>query len=317
MTEITKEVIKAYALENAIKYDGKANQGAVLAGLFAEGLEKSQIKNIIPKIQETLKKVNSLSSEQQQKEFKKIKNQTSKRKIRTGLKELPNAKKGKVIMRLAPFPSGSLHIGNARTAILNDKYTKTYNGKLLLVFDDTIGSANKQIEPQSYDLIKEGLDWLGINYDKKILYKSNRTTKYYKYAEELLKKGYLYVCHCDQKEMQELKAKGIECSCRELPPEKQLARWKEMFTAPMGSMTVRLKTSMQDPDPAFRDRVMFKISDLPHPRTKNKFRVYPSMEFSWGIDDHIFGSTHILRGIDHQMSTRVQDFIREIFNWKN
>jgi len=258
-----------------------------------------------------------MSVEQQQKEFEKIDSKTSKREIREGLKELPNVKEGKVIMRLAPFPSGPLHIGNARNMILNDEYAKMYNGKLLLFFDDTIGSANKRIEPESYELIKEGLDWLEINYHKKIIYKSDRTKKYYEYAEELLKKGYLYVCHCDQEKMQDLKAKGIECSCRKFPPMKQLTRWKEMFTAKMGSMTVRLKTSMQDSDPAFRDRVMFKISDFPHPKTKNKFRVYPSMEFSWGIDDHIFGSTHILRGTDHQMSTRVQDFIREIFKWQN
>jgi glutamyl-tRNA synthetase len=74
---------------------------------------------------------------------------------------------------------------------------------------------------------------------------------------------------------------------------------------------------MQDPDPAFRDRVMFKISDRPHPRTKNKFRIYPAMEFSWAIDDSFIGTTHVLRGIEHQMSTRVQDFIRKIFGWKN
>lgn len=323
----SKEVILAYALENAIKHNGKASQNAILAGLFAEGLEKSQIKNIIPKIQETLKKINSLSPKQQQQQFEKLKDKTSKRKIRTGLKELPDATKGKVIMRLAPFPSGPLHIGNARNNILNDEYTKNYNGKLFLVFDDTIGSPNKPIEPQAYNLIKEGLDWLGINYEgspesypkrtKKILYKSNRTSKYYEYAEELLKKGYLYVCHCDQKKMQDLKAKGIECGCREFNPTKQLQRWEKMFTAPMSSMTVRLKTSMQDPDPAFRDRVMFKISDIPHPKTKTKFRVYPSMEFSWGIDDHVFGSTHILRGTDHHMSTRVQNFIRGIFKWQN
>ena len=314
---ISKEIIKAYTLENAIKHKGQASQSAVLAGLFAEGLEKSEIKNIIPKIQEALKKINNLSPKQQEKEFEKLKAKTSKRKIREGLKELENAKQGEVIMRLAPFPSGPLHIGNARSMILNDEYCKMYNGKLLLVFDDTIGSKNKMIEPLSYDLIKEGLDWLGFNYNKKILYKSDRTEKYYQYAEELLKKGYLYVCHCNQEKMQDLKAKGIKCSCRELPPEKQLARWKEMFTSEMGSMTVRLKTSMQDPDPAFRDRVMFKISDIPHPKTKNKYRVYPSMDFSWGIDDHVFGSTHILRGTDHHMSTKVQNFIRNIFNWEN
>jgi len=317
MVKITEEIIKAYALENATKHSGKASQGAVLAGLFAEGLEKSEIKNIMPTIQQVIKKINDLKPEQQQKEFEKIKDKTSKREIRTGLKELENAKKGEVIMRLAPFPSGPLHIGNARNMIINDEYAKMYNGQLNLWFDDTIGSANKMIETEAYNLIQEGLDWLGISYNKKILYKSSRTKKYYEYAEELLKKGYMYVCHCPQKEMQELKAKGIACACRELPPIIQVKRWNEMFTAKMGSMTVRLKTSMTDPDPAFRDRVMFKISDIPHPKTDKKFRVYPSMEFSWGIDDHIFKSTHILRGTDHHMSTRVQDFIRNIFGWQN
>lgn len=313
----SNETIKAYALENAIKYSGKANQGAVLAGLFAEGLEKSQIKEIIPKIQLVLKEINSMSKEQQEKEFKSLESQTSKRKVREGLHELEDAKKGNVIMRLAPFPSGPLHIGNARNMILNDEYCKMYKGKLLLWFDDTIGSENKQIEPEAYKLIKEGLDWLGFNYDKKILYKSNRTKKYYEYAEELLRKGYFYVCHCPQEKMQKLRKEGIACGCREMPPETQMKRWEEMFNAKEGSATVRLKTSMNDPDPAFRDRIMFKISNRPHARTGTKFRVYPSMDFTWAIDDYIFGSTHILRGTDHHMSTRVQDFIRSIFKWPN
>ena len=313
---IPKELIRAYTLENAIKYKGKANAGAVLAGLFAEGLQKSEIGNIMPTIQKITKEINSLSIKTQKEEFSKLETKTSKRKIREGLKELPNAEKGKVVMRLAPFPSGPLHIGNARGVILNDEYCKIYDGKLLLVMDDTIGSEKKKIEPQSYKLIEEGIKWLGAKYEK-IIYKSDRTEQYYKYANELIKKGYMYVCECDQKTMQDLRAKGIECSCRQLPPEKHIERWKEMFKAEMGTMTVRLKTNMQDPDPAFRDRVMFKISDPPHPRTKNKFRVYPSMEFTWGIDDHVFGVTHVLRGIEHQMSTRVQDFIRKIFNWPN
>lgn len=317
MTEISKETIKAYALENAIKYKGKANQGAVLAGLFAEGLEKSEVKNIMPTIQKTIQEVNSLSPEQQEKLLEKTESKTSKREIREGLKPLPNAEKGHVVMRMAPFPSGPLHIGNARTMILNDEYIKMYDGKLLIVMDDTIGGEAKQIEPEAYRLIEEGTKWLGINYDKKIIYKSDRTEKYYAYAEEMLKKGYLYVCHCEQEKMHELKVKGVECSCRHLPSEEQMKRWQEMFKAKMGSMTVRLKTNMQDPDPAFRDRVMFKISDRPHPKTGTKFRVYPSMEFSWAIDDHLLGVTHVLRGTEHYMSTRVQDFIRDIFSWEN
>ncbi len=317
MTEISKDVIRAYALENAIKHKGKANQGAVLAGLFAEGLEKSEIKDVMPLIQKVLKEVNALSQKKQEEQFSKLDTKTSKRKIRKGLKKLPNAKRGQVVMRMAPFPSGPLHIGNARTVILNDEYVRMYGGKLLIVMDDTIGSEIKQIEPAAYKLIEEGIKWLGINYDKKIIYKSDRTEKYYAYAEEMLKKGYLYVCNCNQEKMHKLKVKGVECSCRQLSASKQIEKWKEMFRAKEGAMTVRLKTNMQDPDPAFRDRVMFKISDRPHPKTKTKFRVYPSMEFSWAIDDHLLGVTHVLRGVDHYMSTRVQNFIRKIFGWAN
>jgi glutamyl-tRNA synthetase len=317
MVEISEEMIRARALENAIKHGGETNNKSVLAGLFAEGLEKSKIKNIIPKIQKAVEQTNKLSIEEQKKQFLKLDIQTSKREIREGLKELPNAEKGKVVMRMTPFPSGPLHIGNARTTLLNDEYAKMYNGKLLIVMDDTIGSENKQIEPEAYKLIEDGIKWLKVDYDKKIIYKSDRTEKYYTYGEEMLKKGYLYVCTCDQEIMHELRVKGVECSCRQLSPEKQMKKWKEMFTAKEGSMTVRLKTDMQDPDPAFRDRVMFKISDRAHPRTKNKFRIYPSMEFAWAIDDHLLDVSHILRGTEHYMSTRVQEFIRNIFNWKN
>lgn len=317
MIKISKDMIKSYALENAIKYNGKANQSAVLAGLFAEGLEKSKIKNIMPTIKEVIEKINKLSLEKQKKQFSKLNFKTSKREVREGLKELPNAEKGKVVMRMAPFPSGPLHIGNARTAILNDEYVKMYNGKLLLVMDDTIGSEIKQIEPEAYKLIEDGIKWLGVNVDKKTIYKSDRIEKYYVYAEEMLSKRYLYVCECDRDKMRELKIRGVECSCRQHHSDKQMEKWKKMFKAKEGAMIVRLKTNMQDLDPAFRDRVMFKISDRLHPRTKNKFRVYPSMEFSWAIDDHLLGTTHVLRGMEHHMSTRVQNFIRGIFNWKN
>jgi len=317
MVEISKEVIKAYALENAVKYKGKAEEHAVLSGLFAEGLEKSQIKEYLRKIKNVVKKINSLDVEKQKKELKKIDYKISKREVREGLVELPNAEKREVIMRIAPFPSGPLHIGNARTFILNDEYIKIYGGKLFLVMDDTIGSKEKPIEPEAYKLIEEGVKWLGVEYDKKVIYKSDRFEKFYAYAEEMIKKGYMYICECNQGKMRELKTKGIECSCKRFSPQEQLERWKKMFIAPQGSMCVRLKTSMQDPDPAFRDRVMFKISDNLHPRTKNKYRVYPSMDFSWAIDNHLLGVTHILRGVDLAIETRVEKHIWNIFGWEH
>lgn len=315
MSEISNELIKKYALENAIKYNGKCNANSILSSLFSEGLKKEEIKDYMPKIQKIVSEVNSLELSKQKEEFENSNIKTSKREVRIGLPELPNVKE-KVIMRMAPFPSGPLHIGNARTTILNDEYVKKYGGKLILFMDDTIGSSEKQIEPEAYKLIEEGVKWLGVDY-KEILYKSDRIEKYYAYAEEMIKKGYMYVCDCNSEDWKKLKEEGKECPCRQYPGEIQIKRWKKMFECLPGSMCVRLKTSMKDPDPAFRDRVMFKVSNRPHPRTKNKYSIYPSMEFSWAIDDSLIGTTHVLRGIEHQMSTRVQDFIRKIFGWKN
>ncbi len=319
MTEIEKKVIKAFALDNAIKHDGKANQGAVMAGLFSVGLEKSEIKDYMPKISEVMKEVNAMDLDAQEKEFEKLQNLVSHREIREGLPELENVKKH-VNMRIAPFPSGALHIGNARQVILNDEYVKKYGGKYMLVMDDTIGSEKKQIDPEAYKLIEEGIKWLGCDVDKKIIYKSDRNEIYYKHAEELLKKGYMYVCNCNADQWREDKIKGMECACRQIHPDEQMKRWHNLFKEELafeGEWAVRLKTNMQDPDPAFRDRVMFKISDRKHPKTGNKYRVYPSMDFSWGIDDHLFGMTHIIRGADLQIATRVQDFIRDVFSWEH
>ena len=314
-------MIRKYALKNAVEHNGKAVQGSVLSSLFAEGLEKDKVKEIAPQIAEVLKEVNSLSLEEQTKQFGPIKETLSHRDVRKEgeLPELENAIEGKVVMRIAPYPSGSLHIGNARQAILNDEYCKKYKGKYILAIDDTIGNEGKPIEPEAYDLIVEGLKWLGCNFDSDIFYKSDRNEKYYEYAEELIRKGYMYVCNCEQEKFKELKDNGIECPCRHLQPSEQISRWEQMFDkkTPEGKYVVRLKTNMQDPDPAFRDRVMFKISERKHERVGTKYRVWPSMEFSWAIDDHYLGVTHIIRGIEHQMSTRVQDFIRGIFKWPN
>src|SRR3989344_277058 len=317
MVEISKETIKAYALENAIKYGGKANIKAVASGAAVVGIDKSEIKDYMEQIGEVVNQVNSMDLEEQKREFENLKYKVSKREVRVGLPELSNAEEGKVVMRFAPFPSGPLHIGNARPLILNDEYVKKYHGKLLLIMDDTIGSEEKPIVSEAYGLIEEGMKWLEVNYDKKIVYRSDRIEKYYEYAEELIKKGYMYVCNCTREQIRDLRVGGVECSCRQFSFEEQLRRWKEMFTAKEGTSTVRLKTNMQDPDPAFRDRVMFKISDRTHARVGKKFRVYPLLDFSAAIDDHVFGITNILMGTELTNETRVEKFIWDIFGWKH
>ena len=229
------------------------------------------------------------------------------------LPELENNKN--VVMRLAPFPSGPLHIGNARPYIINDEYVKKYKGKLFLVMDDTIGSVDKPVVKEAYGLIEEGLKWLKIKYDK-VFYKSDRLEIYYKYAEEIIKKGYAYVCFCPSDVLRKNREDGISCGCRMKDVEENLKEWKNMFKYKEGKATLRIKTDMKHPNPAFRDRVIFRISDREHPRVKKKYRVWPLLDFSWAIDDHLLGITHVIRGKELMMESDMENYIWDIFGWK-
>ncbi len=315
MKDLSNE-IRAYALKNAIDF-GKVETGRILPKLFQHGLDKKDIKTIMPVIQKIVGEVNKLSAEKRTSEFESYSQYVKEHEEqRTGLAELPEIS-SKMVFRLAPFPSGALHLGNAKTYLLNALYAEKYKAKTILIMDDTIGSEEKQIAPEAYSLIEEAFKWLGVQYDKKIVYKSDRLELYYEYAEKLLSKDAAYVCHCPALTLRENRAKGIACECRGLSKKEQQQRWKEMFKAKEGSAVLRLKTDIAHPNPAFRDRVLFKISDRTHPRVKNKYRVWPTLEMSWAIDDHDLGITHILRGNDLAIESDMEKFIWDLFGWKH
>ena len=90
-----------------------------------------------------------------------------------------------------------------------------------------------------------------------------------------------------------------------------------MFNEDEGHAVLRLKTDMHHPNPAFRDRVLFKISKRKHPRVGNKYTVWPTLEMSWSIDDHLLGITHIIRGNDLAIETEVEKYVWDIFGWKH
>lgn len=316
--KIKEDVILAYALENALLHGGKAQANSVLPKLFQVGLKKTEIKDIMPLIDSAVKKVNSMSIDSQTLEFDRLSSvlPEKQRKEREGLPELLNAEKGKVVLRHAPFPSGAIHIGNAIPLIINDEYVKMYDGKAFLIIDDTIGSEDKQITPESYKMIPEDLDLLGIKYTGGIIYRSDRLNIYYKYAEELIKKNKAYVCFCNAERLRDNRAAGKECECRKKHYEENMKDWKWMFSkdAKEGSAVLRIKTSMQAPDPAFRDRVLFRISERPHPRIKG-FKVWPMLEMTAAIDDHLLGITHIIRGNQLRIEGEMEKTIWDIFGW--
>src|SRR3989344_2014788 len=306
-------LILKYALKNASEYNGKANFGSVLGKILSEKPElKQNIKELSKEIIGIIKKINSMKLNDINKALSKYEFHEVKREKHV-LPELKNVD-GNVVTRIAPYPSGPLHIGNARPAILNDEYAKMYKGEMLLVIDDTIGSEEKPILKEAYKLIPESLKWLDTKFSK-IYYKSSRLEIYYKYAEELIKLDKAYVCFCNSEKLRENRAKGIECDCRGNNIDENLKNWKKMFKMKEGKVALRIRTNMQHPNPAFRDRVIFRISNRTHPKVGKKYKVWPLLDFSWAIDDYLLGITHIIRGKELMIESEMEKYIWEIFNW--
>lgn len=294
---------RAYALKNAIAYDGVARMGSVISALFNEGLKPEEVKKNSSKINEIISEVNNLSKERQEKEFKKLEEVVQVREGREGLPELPNAKKGKVIMRLAPSASGPLHVGHALTFSLSLLFVKEYGGKLYMRIEDT---NPENIYPKAYNMIEKESDWL---FDKtaKVIVQSDRMKLYYNYAEKLIKKDSAYVCTCSSEKFKEFVDKKINCPCRKLSIKQNLERWEKMLSKRKdafneGEAVVRFKSknSMQDKNPAMRDFPLARINLTKHARQGNKYRVWPLMNLAVTVDDIELGMTHIIRAKDHR-----------------
>lgn len=190
------KLARAYALKNALAYNGKARMGSVISGLFNEGLKRSEIGKFSKEINNIILEVNKLSLDEQRNEFEKLRKLVHEREGREGLPELPGAKRKKVVMRFAPSASGPLHIGHALTASLSYLFVKEYGGKFYVRIEDT---NPENIYKQAYKMIKEDSDWL-FKKDYSMEIQSDRVLLYYNYAEKLIKKNSAYICTCSQKE---------------------------------------------------------------------------------------------------------------------
>ncbi|MFW9939741.1 MAG: glutamate--tRNA ligase [Candidatus Thorarchaeota archaeon] len=327
-----KKILWINGLKNAVEFGGTPNKKAVMGKLMAERKDlRSQAKIIVPILDQVIEDIKCLSlDEQKQKLIDLDPHALEKREIKEEVKELPPLpdinKYKKIIMRLAPYPSGALHIGNARMVVLNDEYVKKHNGELILFYDDTIGSPKslrdspkaKYVLPEAYDLIKEGLDWLGVKISK-ILYKSDRIETFYEYCEKLINDNMAYVCFCSAWEFRDkYKSQGISCPHRNHTINKNMKEWNNMLDGIYheGEAVVRLKTGMDQKDPALRDQIIMRISEAEHPKVGTKYIVWPMLEFSWAIDDYLIGATHILRGIDLVKEGIIEEFIWDYFGWE-
>ncbi|MEK6926190.1 MAG: glutamate--tRNA ligase family protein [Nanoarchaeota archaeon] len=325
--------IRAYALKNAIAYNGKANSGSVLSSLFNEGLKKEEVNGIMPKIQQVIKEIEKLSLSEQEKEYEKLHEVISERHGREGLPELPNAKKGKVIMRFRPAPSGPLHVGHIISNLASSLYVKKYGGKFYVIIDDTDPETTVL---ESYKRIKEDCDWIFGNVHK-YLNSSDMVENHYEYAEKLIKKDSAYVCICSQENFKKFSLEKRNCPCRNLSVKENLERWKKMLGKKgyrfsqvqsvssklgqykEGEAVLRFKTpnefgGMSHKNPAMRDFPLARINVKSHPIQKNKYRVWPLMNLAVAVDDMEYRMTHIIRGKDHKDNAERQKMMFKVFN---
>jgi len=316
--EELRELILKYALQNALLHDGRANYKAVMGKIMAENPSlRARAKELIPEVKKVVEEVNSLGVEEQRKELEEIAPELLERKKKEEKKELEDLPDvhGEVRMRLAPSPSGPMHLGQSRMAILNDEYVKRYGGVLFLRIEDT---NPHNILPEAYEMIPEDLEWLGVKVHE-IVIQSDRFETYYAYARKLLEMGKAYITTVPADEWRKLKSEGKPTKDRDLPPEEQLERWDKMLAGDYdeGEAVYVVKTDLQHPNPAIRDWAAFRIiKDVEHPRIGNKYIVYPLMNFSVAVDDHELKLTHVLRGKDHLNNTYRQMYLYDYFGWK-
>ncbi|MFH1408840.1 MAG: glutamate--tRNA ligase [Nanoarchaeota archaeon] len=306
-----KTKIKAFALQNAIRYNGKANEGAILGRLIAElKVERSDIPSFKKEVHDIVAAVNNLSVEEQGTRLKKLApKMLEKKKQEHDLFGFLHIKKGeKVITAFPPEPSKYPHIGHAKSILVNYELAKQHKGKFILRFEDT---NPELVKKEFYDIHLENYAWLGVKPDK-ISYASDFMDTFNEKIIHLLKEGHAYVTKASQDEIKTMRQKGIAVAERNESPEAQLARVEEMKTAEPGSMVILAKIDLKHKNSTMRDPALMRIIDHDHPRLGKKYRLWPTYDLENAVMDGVQKITHRLRSKEFEMRNELQRYLQRL-----
>eukprot|EP00931_Biecheleriopsis_adriatica_P116020 TRINITY_DN91734_c0_g1_i1.p1 TRINITY_DN91734_c0_g1~~TRINITY_DN91734_c0_g1_i1.p1 ORF type:complete len:858 (-),score=261.46 TRINITY_DN91734_c0_g1_i1:137-2710(-) len=212
---------------------------------------------------------------------------------------LPGAEMGKVCTRFPPEPSGYLHIGHAKAAMLNNHYARHYQGKLIVRFDDTNPSKEKLEFEES---MIQDLATLEIKPDV-VSHTSDHFDKLQKVMEDVIKKGMAYCDDTDVDTMRAERDKGTPSKCRDQSVEENLRRFGEMLKGSDEGVKncVRGKMDMKNVNKCLRDPVFYRCkTDTPHHKHGFKYKAYPTYDFACPVVDALEGVTHALRTIEYK-----------------
>jgi glutaminyl-tRNA synthetase len=221
---------------------------------------------------------------------------------------------GRVHTRFPPEPNGYLHIGHAKSICLNFGLAEEFNGKCNLRFDDT----NPIKEEQEYiDSIIEDIRWLGFDWEDRLYFASDYFDQLYEYAVKLIKKGKAYVDDLTADEIREhrgtLTQPGKNSPYRERSIEENLNLFERMRSGefPDGSKVLRAKIDMAAPNINMRDPVIYRILHASHPRTGDKWCIYPMYDMAHGQSDSIERITHSLCTLEFEDHRPLYDWFQD------
>ncbi|RLN01549.1 glutamate--tRNA ligase [Haloarcula sp. Atlit-7R] len=319
------EAAETNALLNAVKHDSEAQVGAIMGPLMGENPEFREYGDEIPGvIAPVVERVNGMDADERRERLAEL----APAKLEEleaedegedhPLPDLPNTEEYDTVrMRVAPNPNGPWHIGHARMAAVVGTYKERYDGEFICRFDDT-DPETKRPDLDAYDAILDAIDYLGFEPDD-VVNASDRVETYYEHARDLIELGGAYTCSCPQGEFSDLKNSGEACPHREKDAETTREEFEAMVDGEYesGEMVLRVRTDITHKNPALRDFVAFRMIDTPHPReAAEEYRCWPMLDFQSGLDDHLLGVTHIIRGIDLQDSAKRQQFVYDYFGWE-
>ena len=303
MDKPAKEVIRKYAIKNAIDY-GKAKLENVI-GKAIKDLPGIPVPEIKIEVQATVNEVNKMSAAELEREYAPFKEgfeQKAKEKIEKTAKPamvIDGAEEGKVVTRFPPEPGGYMTIGNSKQCLLSEAFAKIYKGKVYLYFDDT----NPEKCRQEYvEGMKRDTAWLGVKFDREY-YASDFIEKVYDSGRKLMQKSDAYVCLCGSDEVKKNRLAKTECKHRLQTPEQNLALFVEMMKGKYeeGQAIVRFKGDMSSDNSAFRDPTLFRVKKAKHYRQGDKYVVWPTYHINTLVVDNLNGVTDAIRDKNYEI----------------
>ena len=222
--------------------------------------------------------------------------------------------------RFPPEPNGYLHIGHAKSILLNCGLAKEYGGKFNLRFDDT-NPTKEKIE--FVESIKEDVKWLGADWEDRLFFASNYFDQMYEAAVKLIKKGKAYVSDLNAEQMREyrgtLTEPGKEDPSRDRSVEENLQMFEDMKNGKYqdGEKVLRAKIDMASPNINMRDPILYRVAHMTHHSTGDKWCIYPMYDFAHPIEDAIEGITHSICTLEFEDHRPLYDWVVRELEYEN